>query len=145
MLDARWMPLTPSSALSLHYAVERLLRAWLDEVAPVKRVYAPEGKFAGALKLGRLAGWRQGGNGEAADIPGFIVNDAKAFCLEAPQRSALILCSDDRSLAALLRELREAGSQVYLIGCSRQPEPELAREVEPRNIGTLPRLRSRGG
>ena len=142
--DARSMPVHSLSAGALNRTVSRLLSEWVrrpeyaEQVARVKRVYAAHHMLPLALTLGRRMGWRQGGSGEAEEIAEFIVNDSKAFCMEAPCRSAIALLSEDEGFTELIAEIRDAGSEVYLIAKAASIPNKLAAGVKGGNIGFLP-------
>ncbi len=142
--DARSMPAHSLSAGALDRTVNRLVSEWVrrpeyaEDVARVKRVCAAHHLLPLALTLGRRMGWWQGGNGEEDEIASFIVNDSKALCMEAPGRSAVVLLSDDEGLAEVIAEIREVGSEVYLITQETSLPNNLAAGIEVANIGLLP-------
>lgn len=143
LLDLSAVPVAAEDALVVHRRIQRLLSLWTERpdfdlrVTHVRRVYAPENRLSAALRLGRLAGWRQGGNGEADGLASFINNDARAFCMEAPERSALALCSNNPALSEMLADLKDAGVDVYLISLRSWLGGHLAGLVERNNIGIL--------
>lgn len=142
--DARSMPVHSMSAGALDRAVSGMVSEWIQRpefaevVTRIKRVYAGHHMLPLALMLGRRMGWRQGGNGEQDAIGGFIVNDSKAFCMEAPSRSAVVVLSEDAGLAGVIAEIREAGSEVYLITKDANAANDLTSGVKIGNIGVLP-------
>ena len=116
VLDLNSVELTLSEIRAFSDETDRIVQQWLgDEVRLVRRVYAPEQNRRVAWRLGRRHGWRQGGNGKAADIASHIWNDAKAFCLHHPSSSALVLFSADPSLKGLINDLRRHSVQVFLV------------------------------
>ena len=142
--DARSMPEHSLSAGAFDRSVNLLVSEWVrrseyaEDVARVKRVYAAHHMLSLALTLGRRMGWRQGGNGEENEIGSFIVNDSKAFCMEAPSQSAVVLLSEDEGLAEVIAEIQDAGSEVYLITQAASLPNKLAAGIKVANIGFLP-------
>ena len=101
----------------------------------MRRLYAPEEHRQAADLMGHSMRWRQGGNGEAREITDFIINDSRAFCLQDPERSAVVFCSTDDRLRDTLEELAIAGAEVFLLGQIGQVPARLAGVVNQRNIG----------
>lgn len=82
----------------------------------VRRVYAPPGMVRAALVLGRDSGWRQGGTGESQDIVPYLSADVRAFCMEAPSSSGLVLCSSRLlDYAALIEAMTDTGVSVWTV------------------------------
>ena len=139
MLDLSTVGLQWDAALRFNADLHQLIGKWTGDdsrgLNVVKRVYAPDWELRTALYLGRMAGWRQGGTGEVNEIAEYIRNDSRAFCLEEPESSGLVLCSDDVGLVGLIEDLDNAGVKVFLV--ERLRGGNLSARVKAENRGAL--------
>ncbi len=138
VLDLNNFEVTPSELRTFIGRLDAATRQWLgSDVKIVKRVYAPEEKRGLAGRLGKLDGWRQGGNGKARDMVRFIRNDVRSFCLNPTTTSALVLCSAEPELARLIDGLRERGVEVFLLCRRTAVEKALVARVNAENVMVL--------
>ncbi len=140
-LDTRSVGLSLETVGQTNNAIDKFSARWrrrrnfAKEVTQVRRLYAPEEHRQVAELMGHSMRWRQGGSGEARDITDFIINDSRAFCLQDPERSAVLFCSRDERLRDTLEELVIAGAEVFLLGRTGQVPAGLSGLVKQRNIG----------
>ena len=59
----------------------------------------------------------------------YLWNDCKAFCLERPRSTMLVLCSDRVEVAGLVTDLGKVGVDIRVITTARTERNELAAMV----------------
>ena len=146
ILDAQSIPVARSRALELSGVIDGMVRRWFPrarlrlESRAIRRVYSDEGSHDAAAHLGARAGWRRGGTGYAEDVVHYIASDARAFSLERPQETALVLCTDNPVFERLIEELCAEGVNLRLVSGAGGPRAELVAELGNDEVATLPRV-----
>ena len=142
VLDSEAFEVGVDKVRQLDRKVRQITRMWTRGEAKlfVKRIYGGQGVEHVMAALGIKAGWRRGGTGEGDDVLPYLWNDCKAFCLEKPRSTMLVLCSDRPELKGLVRELGTEGVDIRVIVPAEQGRSELASMVRMDRVATLPRM-----
>ena len=118
VLDTDSVDTEPDKATMLDKALVETVRKFtgsLKQKVFVKRAYGPHGSVKLLNKLQGVAGWRLGGTGREEDVVPYIWSDCKAFCLERPEETTLVLCSNRPEFRELVGVLDGAGVDVNVV------------------------------
>ena len=118
VLDMESVDAEPEQATLLDKALvetARKITGSLREKLFIKRAYGSDERLSLLHRLQRAAGWRLGGTGHDVDVVPYILSDCKAFCLERPEETILVLCSNRPEFRELVGELDGAGVDVNVV------------------------------
>ncbi|MDE2688591.1 MAG: hypothetical protein OXI16_13990 [Chloroflexota bacterium] len=118
VLDTESVDAEPERADMLDKALMQIVRKFtgsLQEKVFIKRAYGPHRSVKFLNKLQGTAGWRLGGTGLEEDVVPYVRNDCKAFCLERPDATTLILCFNRPEFIELVGVLDGAGVDVNVV------------------------------
>ena len=118
VLDTESVDAEPEQAILLDKALVEIARKFTGSLRQklfIKRAYGPDERLNLLKKLQGVAGWRLGGTGHEVDVVPYIWSDCKAFCLERPEETTLVLCSNRPEFRELVGVLDGAGVAINVV------------------------------